>query len=266
MPKTPKTRDDLFAEVLEGADTGAGVGSSGSGSALAKRQRKSAAAAAKIESEIKNEIAALSSVASDPRPIAPPPGLAPPPNAGRGGGRGKPVPEDKVKAQCVAIRVALARYQDLVDSHPDRYGDIVFPELKDKMGLDELKRVLNEVENAVRARAGTFAFKSFMTSLPAKLEELSLAGAIPLNLVGLPFAVYGDEPPENPEFSAAEEYKFLVEELAIKYDALFSLSPELRFLGLVGGAIASVHQRNMTALNAYLAKNPTDKQPESPDV
>lgn len=266
MPKEPKTRDELFVDALQStADDGSGVGGGGAGgSGLAKRQRKQAATNAKIEAEIRNEISALGAIASGPKPIAPPPGPAPPPTAR--GARGKPVSEDKIKAQCVAIRVALARYKDLVESHPHRYGDIEFPELKDKMGLDELKGILKEVEGLIRARAGTFAFKSFFTTLPQKLEEASLTGMIPLNLIGLPQAIYGEEVPDVPEFSASEEYRFLIEELAVKYDALFAVSPEIRFLALFAGAIASVHNRNQSALEAYLAKNRTNNQPPSSDV
>lgn len=258
----PKTRDELFAEAIQSA--GADVGSAAGGSAnssVAKRQRKSKAAANKLENEIREEAAAFNDLLEGPKPIAPPAV----PKSAPSGSKKASATEDKVKSQCVAIRVAISRYQDLVLAHPDRYGDVAFPELKDKMSVDELKTVLSQIESTIRARAGTFAFKSFLSSLPSKLEEMSIAGMIPLNLIGLPAAIHGDEPPPMPEFSASEEYKFLIDELAIKYDAMFALSPELRLIGMFGSAIASVHNRNMTALQIF-AKNQTNDQLASPDV
>ena len=262
MSKKQKTRDELLADAIQEGAAGVGGEGGGKGSSVAKRQRKQAAAAANLTSEIRNEAGALSSVFEEPAPIAPPirgKAVA----TARAPGKQPAPPTDKAK--CLAIRDTYARYAKLVQSNPARYGEIEVPELTEKQNLEELQASLKTLEHILRRRAATNTFRSFFVGLPRRLEELSLQGAIPLNLIGLEDEILGGEMPVMPDFSPADEYDALMEELAIKYDSWFAVSPELRFIGLFASSALQVHHRNMALMQSFGSKNPTNVQ-GPPDV
>lgn len=253
-----KTRDELFTEaVAEGAAAVGGGSGGGKGSSVAKRVRKQAGVVNSIESEIKAEGAALNSLLDGPKePLG---GGLPKPPASRGA-RGVPAPAavDADKGKSVAVRDAIARYTKLVESNPDRYGDVKLPDSpKANATLGELKAVLAEVQMIMRRRAATNAFKGFFLGLPRRLEELSVSGAIPLNLIGLEEEILGDEP-VLPPGDAQEELKALTEELAVEYDWMFAVSPLWRAVGLFASSVMQVHKRNEGLVANFGPKNPTD--------
>lgn len=254
-----KTRNELFNEaVAEGSAAVGGSTSGGKGTSVAKRVRKQANVVSAIDAEIKAEGSAINSLLDGPKDAL---GGLPKPPTSRGAGavKGKPAgPDPSEKAKCVAVRDAIARYTKLVESNPDRYGDVSLPEPpKTNASLEELKSVLAEVQMIMRRRAATSAFKGFFFGLPRKLEELSLTGAIPLNLIGLEEEIVGDEP-VLPPGDSQEEIKVLAEELAVEYDWMFAVSPLWRAVGLFATSIMQVHNRNEGLAANFGPKNPSD--------